>query len=427
MLNKIKKLIDLDNPIRIFYHKCIAILASIFYLFPAKKVNIIGVTGTKGKTTTANLICHILNENNIKTGLISTMNIKIGKKETVNNYKMTTLPPFQLNKLIKSMVKQKCKFIVIETSSHSILYNRIWGIPYDMVVLTHITQDHLDLHKTIKNYVNTKKQLFKNLKGSYRKKGQKKIIILNSDDKYFDKFDKIDADIKYTYGKNENADFKFNNIRKLKNETQFNINSFKLKTKLLGDFNLENILASYTACYSLGIKREDIAKAIYTFDKISGRMEKIDIGQNFQVFVDYAHTPDSLDHVLNTISTMKYKNIRVIFGATGDREREKRPIMAKIVEKYAKFIYLTDDDTYTEDSTQIINDVKKGFKNMKKVVIIPNREKAIKLAIDEAEKDDIILIAGKGCENVLATNTGKIPWDDRKIAKKYINKKLKCK
>ncbi|MDD4151769.1 MAG: UDP-N-acetylmuramoyl-L-alanyl-D-glutamate--2,6-diaminopimelate ligase [Candidatus Gracilibacteria bacterium] len=427
-MKNLKKLISLDNPIRMIYHKIKAIIAAYYYGFPASDMIVIGITGTNGKTTTTNIVARALREAGERVFMFSTINYMINGVEYVNNFKMTTPSPFLLQKLLKEAKDAGCKYAVIETSSHSLFYSRVWGIDYDIAVLTNVTQDHLDLHGTMENYVKTKLELFRNLIRFKRKQGIKKTAIINYDSAYKDLFLNETYDSLYTYGSDLKVDLRAENIENKFDGTSFSIriagNEISINTRLRGDFNIYNIMAAIGVLLSLAIQPKVIEKAISNITFIAGRLEEVENIEGIKIFVDYAHTADALENVLQTIRKIEGINkIITVFGATGDRDKTKRPIMGKVVSDLSDVVILTQDDDYSEKTEDIIDDVRPGIdrKEGEDFWIITDRENAIKTAIIMRKPGDVVLVAGKGDEHLMITNQGPIIWHDKDIIGKILN------
>jgi len=428
-MNFLRSLVALDSPLRVFYHYLRGVIANLIYDNPARDMIVIGITGTKGKTTVTNLIARGLEHAGKKVFMFSTANYSINGEWAENNLKMTSPSPFVLQRLLKQAKEAWCEYAVIETSSHSIFYNRNYGIDYDVAVLTNIAQDHLDLHHTMDEYVATKARLFKNLVNYRRKPGVKKISVVNLDSDYATRFlgGDITPDVMYSYGMATNAQIRPQNIRYLREGTEFEIripsNTFALKTKLHGAFNISNILAATSVLISQKIDIPTIVEAIQSVEVIPGRLEEIPNNRGFTIFVDYAHTEDSLKNVLETVRAMEgVRKVITVFWATGDRDTTKRPKMGRIADTLSDSIILTDDDTYTENSLKIIKDVSMGIKRKEGegFWIIPSREDAIRTALVMAEAWDIVLIAGKWAETAQITNRWPISWDDRDVTRKIL-------
>lgn len=422
MMQKLKKSIGLNNPFRMAYHHIRWILAYFLYKNPSKNMIVIGVTGTNGKTTTTNIIARWLKELGEKVFMFSTVNYFIDDEEYINNTKMTSPSPFLLQEVLQRAKEKGCNIAIIETSSHSIFYNRNRWIDYDIVVLTNITQDHLDLHETMQNYVQTKLKLFKNLIISKRKKGIKKTAIINIESEYKDLFLNETYDTLYTYGKDNKASIKVENIVSTIDATKFNVKfagwKLNIETPLRGTFNIYNILASIWVFLSLGHKPEAIEQALRATTWVPGRLEEVKNNEGYKIFIDYAHTPDALEQVLSTLKEIEWAGrVITVFWATGDRDKTKRPEMGKIVSDLSDVVILTQDDDYSEKTENIINDVTSGInrKQTEDFWVIVNRKEAIRNALLQAQKNDIILIAWKGDEHIMMTNAWPIKWHDKDI------------
>jgi len=419
-----------QSPLRLFYHKIKAVIAAIVNGFPSSHIAVIGVTGTKGKTTTVNLIAKILEEAGYKVGIASTTNFQVGNRKWVNKSKMTTLSPFFLQKLLRQMVASRCQYAVIEVSSHALSQNRVWGINFDTAVLTNIGEDHLEYHGGFQEYIRTKGLLFSRLNRATRKPQISKVSVLNSDDENFAYFDQFLADKKYSYGlkggtcyatdlklKTDGVDFVFHVPN----------NQSNLSISLPGQFNVYNAVAAATASLANGIKLEIIKTALEKAHTIPGRFEQIRAGQSFSVIVDYAHTEQSLKQVLELYKGSTEGKLYVVFGATGGgRDMEKRSKMGAVADQLADVVILTDDDPYSEDSIKIIEEISKGIKRKEGQYFwkIPTRYEAIRFALLIAQPKDTVVIAGKGAETVQMNAGRKIEWDDRKVVREILSKPL---
>ncbi len=422
MLSEFKKIIALDNPLRLAYHLCRAVIANFIYKFPSKWMLIIWVTGTNGKTTTCNIVARGLRATGKKVFMFSTINYFIGESEYRNDTKMTSPDPFLLQKLLAQAKKEWCEIAVIETSSHAILMHRVWWIDYDVAVLTNITQDHLDLHKTMDNYMKIKLKLFKWLISSTRKPWIKKTAIINIESNYKDLFLNEPYDILTTYGLDYDSNLKPYNVKNGLDYTTFELkiagNILKIKTKLRGKHNMYNILWAIWVFLSLWVKPKDIEKSILDVEWVAGRLEEVNNYEWFKIFIDYAHTPDALENVLNTLKNIEWiKRIITVFWATWDRDKTKRPIMWKIVSQMSDYVILTQDDDYTETTQDIVKDVLPWIerKEWEDFWIILNRQSAIRTAILQAKKYDAILIAGKWDEHLMMTNLWPIEYNDKQV------------
>lgn len=427
MKTNIKKYIALDNPLRLLYHKTRALFANLIYGFPSKDMIIIWITWTNGKTTTTNIIAKWLKKAWYKVFMFSTINIIMDKEEVVNNTKMTSPDPFLLQRLLKEAKSKWCKIAVIETSSHAITMSRNYWLNYDIAVLTNITQDHLDLHKNMENYVNTKLELFKKLISYKRKKWIKKVAIINSESEYKELFLSETYDVMYTYWENPNSTLKLEHIKNNFESTSFDIrlawSVINLETFLRWKFNIYNIMAAIWVFISFWIKPDKIQEIIKSITWVAWRMEEVVNDKWFKIFIDYAHTPDALEKVLNTLKEIKWiKRIITVFWATWDRDKTKRPIMWKIVSDLSDVVILTQDDDYTEKTESIIKDVLPWIerKEWEDFWIIKERKEAIRTAILTGKENDIILIAWKWDEHLLMTNDWPVKWHDKGIVEEIL-------
>jgi UDP-N-acetylmuramyl-tripeptide synthetase len=406
----------IPQSIKNIYHLAQAVVANVRYGFPARKIKVIGVTGTNGKTTTCQMITKILEESGKKVALVSTINFKLGGLEWVNATKFTTVSAFATQKFIASAVREKCKYLVLETSSHSLDQSRVWGVKYDVAVITNVTREHLDYHETMEEYQKAKAKLFKNVKTA----------IVNLDMNSPENFLSCGAENIFGYTtQNKKENLKIKNI-KAKNiklgidGSEFEIDRHKFKLNLPGLFNVENALAATCVGISEKIDLPIIKKALEKITKVSGRMDEVENKLGLKIIIDYALTPDSMEKLGALISGQKTKKQRLIwvFGSCGERDRGKRPIMGEIVSRYADYVIVTNEDPYGEDSMQIINEVANGVKNKKEdenFWKIFDRREAITKALKLAKSGDIILVTGKGAEETMAIGDKRIPWSDREV------------
>lgn len=417
----LKSIIALDNPFRLWYHKIKAIIANIINGFPSKNMIIIWVTGTNWKTTTCNIIAKWLRSQWKKVFMFTTVNVIIWDKEFVNNTKMTSPDPFLLQKYLKMAKEQWCEIAIIETASHWIKMHRIWWINYDVCVLTNITQDHLDLHRTMKDYVKTKLKIFKNLISYDRKPWVKKVAVLNINSNYIEEFLEQTYDSLYKYWSSLDSNVRAENIRFENWLTKFDVVSawakIKIETSLKWDFNIENILAAVSVFISFGFSSEQISQMIKEVSWVPGRMEKVENNIWADIFVDYAHTEDALEKVLKSLKDYNYKKIITVFWATWSRDKTKRPKMWAVVDKYSDIIILTQDDDYAEKTEVIIKDILPGIKRpqWESFFIIPTRREAIEAWIFALEKWDCLLVAWKWDEHTMITNSWPIKWHDKTV------------
>lgn len=414
-------MISLDNPARLTYHKLRAITANIINWFPSKNMIIVGVTGTNWKTTTCNIIARWLIKEGKKVFMFTTVNVIIWDQEFVNNTKMTSPDPFLLQKYLKMAKEKWCEIAIIETASHWIKMHRIWWIEYDICVLTNITQDHLDLHRTMRDYVKTKLTIFKKLIAYKRKPWIKKTAVLNMNSAYLDDFLDQTYDSLYKYWDAWNANVRAENLRIEGQTTKFDITTawsvIKIKTSLKGQFNVENILAAVCVFIAFWIDPKKIPEMIKDVTWVPGRMEKVENDIWADIYVDYAHTADALEKVLTSLRNYNYNKIVTVFWATWSRDKTKRPEMWRVVDRNSDVIILTQDDDYAEKTEKIIKDVLPGIKRKEweNFWIIPTRREAIEAGIFALKKWDCLLVAWKWDEHTMITNSWAVPWHDKTV------------
>ena len=429
MLPYLRKFLPLDSPIRILYHYILGVVAYRLSANPAKDMVVIWVTGTKGKTTTSNIIAKWLIADGKRVAMFSTVNMIINGHEEHNTSKMTTPSPFIVWNFIRRARDAGCNYLVMETSSHALYYNRVYGLRYDVAVLTNISQDHLDLHKTMENYVQTKLLLFKNLYKYGIRKNIRKVWVVNIDSEYASYFlsREIVLDTVYTFWCSPSAQVRAENISYPDTGVSFDVRMasthFHIDSQLQWEFNVMNILAAISVLMSQKVNVKNIRETMKTIGGIPGRLEEIPNLRGAKIFVDYAHTEESLRSVLETLRKIEWtRQIITLFGATGDRDTTKRPKMWRMVDTLSDTIILTDDDTYTEDSLAIIRDVSVGIKRKEGdgFWIIPDREDAIRTALLMLQPGDIFLAAGKGAETSQITQKWPIPWNDRLVIERIL-------
>ncbi len=418
------------------YHWLVAVIAVVIYRFPSRRLIVIGVTGTSGKTTTSYLIAKLLEQVGQLVGLSSTALFKVDKTEWLNDKKMTMLGRWQTQKLLRDMVKAGCKYAVIETSSEGILQHRHVGIFYDILVFTNLTPEHLEAHGGFDNYKNTKLKIFQNLAKAKHKvlRGQriKKVIVANADSRYHDEFSDFVVDEIISFSDvDKKVKLKAEAITPSANGLSFMINGQKFSSQFLGNFNVKNILAAIGVLTSQNISLEKIAEALPHIPPCPGRIELINVGQNFTVIVDYAFTPEALTALYQTIKPFRTGRNRVVhlLGSTGGgRDKKPRPIKGGIAGQNADYVIVTNEDPYDEDPTTIIKQVAQGAlqsgkKIDKNLFLILDRREAIAKCLSLAGPDDIVLITGKGSEQKMAVANGQlIDWDDRKVVREELGK-----
>jgi UDP-N-acetylmuramoyl-L-alanyl-D-glutamate--2,6-diaminopimelate ligase len=420
------------------YHYNLARLASAYYKNPSEKMIVIGITGTKGKSSVANFIWSCLQTAGYKTGILSTAVIRIGEDALPNKYHMTMPGRFILQKLLSDMQKAGCKFAIIETTSEGIKQWRHIGIDYDYAVFTNLYPEHLASHNNnFEEYKKAKGKLFAVLKEKDKKpkvlegKTILKTSIVNIDNPYSNYFLSFDADKKITYGLIPSADIKTSNIVVTENGSNFTVDGHLYEVNIPGEFNVENSLPAIALCQSLGVSLETIALGLAKIKNIPGRMEKIDAGQNFKVYVDYAHQKESMEGLLNTAKIMVRQNhgkIILLLGAEGGgRDKTKRAEMGKLAGRMADYIIVSNVDPYDDDPKEIIDDIAKvvevsGKTQETNLFAIEDRRDGIRKALSLAKENDLVLITGKGSEQSMIIGRKTIPWDDRVVVKEEIEK-----
>ncbi|MEA3273234.1 MAG: UDP-N-acetylmuramoyl-L-alanyl-D-glutamate--2,6-diaminopimelate ligase [Patescibacteria group bacterium] len=494
-----------------FYHLLVAVGANFFYGFPSRKLFVIGVTGTNGKTITVQMINGVLEEAGHKTGMVSTINFQIGKRKWVNKTKFTTINSIAHQKFLAQCVKEKCEFVVIETSSHALDQNRVWGTDYDIGVITNVTREHLDYHRTMGKYRQAKLKLFKFLAGkktSFKNGREAGFSVINlsmekpeefitenpaksygylmtdsnslnsnsldsnssassslnshhlnshspkanSLDSNSSNLDDSGSSVSLEYGATSlkqkvemKAEEKIKLIKDPKHLLQaqdielkqsgslFKIAEEEYRLKLPGLFNIENALATIWVGKILKIDNQIIKRALASIKKVPGRMDDVSNDKGIEIIIDYALTPDSMEKVGQLLRSKLSKvvdnqaRLYWVFGSCGQRDRGKRPIMGKIVAKYADVIIVTNEDPYYEDPQQIIDEIFEGVTaggkiEGKNAFRVMNRREAIKKALISADRGDIVVITGKGAEENMKVGNKLIEWNDKKVVKELLKK-----
>ena len=404
-----------------------AMMACVPYFFgyPASRMRMVGVTGTNGKTTTTHMIRHILKAQGHKVGVIGTVHIMIG--DTSYPIHNTTPDVVDLQHILHQMVQENVEYCVMEVSSHALALGRVSGVEFDTAVFTNLTQDHLDFHKTFENYLAAKYKLFEQVSAANQEKDNKGAVI-NIDDSYGHRVMEKTTAPTITYSTLGKGTLNASDVHMSTKNSQYTVNykgeSYPVSMNTTGLFNVYNTLAAIGACLQEGISMEAIDTALKTFSSVPGRFELIEEGQDFAVVVDYAHTPDGLQNILETAKAIKENRIIIVFGCGGDRDATKRPIMGRIAAEYGDKIYVTSDNPRTEDPVQIVKDVEVGVKEALRdgtsYEVIVDRREAINHAIHDAKAGDIVIIAGKGHENYQILKNETIHFDDREEARKAL-------
>ncbi len=390
--------------------EALGIIADYYYDNPSGKLKLIGVTGTNGKTTIATSLYNLTKAMGFKVGLISTINVRINDK--IVNATHTTPDQITINKYLDEMSKEGCEFCFIEVSSHSTVQNRVFGLNFSGGIFTNITHDHLDFHKTFKEYIKAKQRFFDLLPKTA-------FAITNIDDKNGEIVIQNTKAKKYYYSLQNISDFKAKIIESHFDATLISINNYEVWTKLVGKFNVYNLLAIYACAVTSGLDQTEVLRQISLLQPVEGRFDTIKSDEGINAIVDYAHTPDAVKNVLTTISDILdgKGDIITVIGAGGDRDKSKRSEMAKIAVELSQKVILTSDNPRTEDPEKILDDMQKGVRidQKRKVLRITDREEAIRTACMIAKKDDVILVAGKGHEKYQEINGVRNHFDDKEI------------
>ncbi|MCJ7715307.1 MAG: UDP-N-acetylmuramoyl-L-alanyl-D-glutamate--2,6-diaminopimelate ligase [Anaerolineales bacterium] len=405
----------------------LAYLTAAWYDFPARKLIVIGVTGTDGKTTTVNLIHQILLAAGIKAGLISTVNAVIGDQTLDTGFHVTTPEAVDLQRYLAQMVEEGITHVVLEATSHGLAQKRVAACEFDMAVVTNITHEHLDYHGDYQGYLNAKAELFRLLKISKGKTAPyNKIAILNKDDISYSSLSEIveKTGIKLVdYGINNSADYQAVKIQQGPDGLTFTVKTAEKKadfqSTLIGEYNVSNCLAALTVCIEgLSIDWQDAIKGVKNLTSIPGRMEYLNLGQNFSAIVDFAHTPNALSRVLTAARELTSQRVIAVFGSAGLRDKEKRKLMAEVSAKMANLTVLTAEDPRTESLDSILKEMAEGMDSKGGIEgetywRVPDRGGAIRFALDLANPDDVVIVCGKGHEQSMCFEETEYPWDDR--------------
>ena len=396
-------------------------LAHLMFGKPTEKLELFGLTGTNGKTTSAYILEHLLTGFEGHVGYIGTNGIRYA--DTFLEPKNTTPEPLSLQRTFYDMVEAGVRNVAIEVSSHALELHRVDYCQFKVALFTNLTPEHLDFHPTMDEYFEAKYKLFTMLK-------RDGYGIINIDDVYGKKIvERLEKDgiSYYTFAINTEADFRALDVKMTTSGTTFTLatpeGTYPVKTPLLGIFNVHNVLGAMASAYSAGMPLQQVVDLIATLTPVDGRMELINEGQDFTVIVDYAHTPDGVEKVLEFVNDIKKNSVKVVIGCPGDRDRTKRPVIAKLSVDYADDVIFTTDDPHSENPVDILNEMTEGIDQQTYEVIV-DRIKAIEAAINKAKKNDIVLIAGRGHENLQYWKNGNIELDDREVAKTILRKRL---
>jgi UDP-N-acetylmuramoyl-L-alanyl-D-glutamate--2,6-diaminopimelate ligase len=418
-----RKIVKVFIPSRVFAsiepygHLSEAVLFNTINGFPARKLKVIGVTGTNGKTTTAFLVHRMLHEAGYKVGLMSTVGYGVGDKITPQIHHMTNVSVPELMKRLKWMKTQKIEWLILETTSHALAQYRVWGVPYSVAVLTNITHEHLAYHRTFERYREAKRRLF--ILADHNKKGLRAGII-NAEDPSAELFVKSVAH-PLTYGVNK-GDLRAHEVELsstgVRYQAKIGDDSYTVRCRIPGTFNVYNSLAAVGVGRAIGLSKQQIEQGIAALEGVEGRMTTIDEGQNFTVIVDYAHTPDSFEKVFKDIKPVVKGKLIVLFGSLGQGgDKGKRPLQGKLAGTYADEIVICEEDDRQEDGEVIMQEIAAGaiaagkIQN-KDMFLVHDRPEAIQFALNRARQDDTVLLLGKGHEKTIEHADGEHPWDE---------------
>lgn len=405
------------------YRKSRTQIVSASYGYPAKGMSVIAITGTNGKTTTASYVNEIFKAAGKKTALFSTAVIELAGKRYVNDLNRTVPLTKDLQKFFSRARKAHVDHVILETTSHALDQFKLDTIPVECAVMTNLTQDHLDYHKTMEAYASAKGKLFD---------GLPRFIVLNQDDEWFQHFDRYDAsEAKMTYGTDMLSDCRIAHVKLYRKGSEAELvfdtqTRLELATALPGKYNVMNVAAAATVAYLYHLPLDAIVEGIANLEAVPGRFERVDVDTPYDIIVDYAHTPDSLEKFLEAVKDMTKNRVMLVFGACGDRDKTKRPIMGSIAARLADRIFLTDEESYNEDPKAIRDMIMDGIKNSggePKTDEIPDRRDAIKKALSVARTGDTVVITGMGHEQYRIIAGKRIPWNDSVVVREIIEEK----
>lgn len=394
---------------------------------PAKNLRVIAVTGTNGKTTTVVFVNEILKAAGFKTAMFSTAVIEIGGERKLNDLNATVATTAEMQAFFREAKRAKVNFVVLEITSHALHQHKLATVPIECAVMTNLTQDHLDYHGSMQEYARAKGVLFAK---------QPRYVVLNQDDEWFDFFNEYGSgEHTITYGTKPESEARITKVKLYKKGSEATLiidhqTKIELGTNLPGKYNVYNLAAAAAAAYVMGINLEAIADGIANVEAIPGRFERISIDKPFEVIVDYAHTPDALEQLLETVKAQTKSRVILVFGACGDRDKSKRPIMGEIGARCADRIYLTDEESYNEDPDEIRKMILDGIERAKgktKTTEIADRREAIQKALSIARKGDTVVITGMGHEQFRIVQGERIPWNDGDVVREIIADKPETK
>jgi len=416
--------------------RALAWISAAFYDFPARKLTVIGVTGTDGKTTTVNLLFQILKNQGLRVGIISTVNAVIGDEIVDTGFHVTTPEAPDVQNYLSQMVDAGLSHVILETTSHGLAQERVTACEYDIGVVTNITHEHLDYHGSYEAYRSAKGRLFQFLSETQPKpQGNPRLAVLNRDDRSYDYLDQLVAGVKVTYGFNSESSLCAEDLSYTPSGMHFKTviagkHAVQVDSHLVGRYNVSNILAAMSAAvFGLGVSLEQAVAGVEQLEQIPGRMEPIHLGQDFTAIVDFAHTPNALERTLETAREITSGRVIAVFGSAGLRDREKRRMMADVSARLADISILTAEDPRTESLEGILNEMalaaaEQGAVEGQTYFCVPDRGEAIRVAVNLARPGDLVLAMGKGHEQSMCFGVTEYPWDDRTALRAALAERL---
>ena len=443
-----KQLTGVDVPLVIVPdgREALAHLSAAWHGYPSRKLTMVGVTGTDGKTTTCNLIHSILTAAGRKSGLVTTVNAVMGERIMDTGLHTTTPDAPDVQRYLAEMVTAEMDSAVLEVTSHGLQQHRVTACDFDVAVVTNVTHEHLDIHGSLKGYQKAKAMLFQHLAASARKPGVPKVAVLNADDDSYRYLSRIPADRQLAYGIESRCkagtDVIASDVRPSVADSRFKVRldsgqavqaaevEFELRTMLVGEFNMYNILAATSAALALRVPVQAIQQGVWDVKGVIGRMERMDEGQDFMVLIDFAHTPNSLERALETARTLTQGRVIVVFGCAGLRDVEKRSWMGEIAGHLADVSILTAEDPRTESLEAILDEMIQGIERAGAVegqsyFRVPDRAEAIQFAVDLAEPGDLVIACGKGHERSMCYDTVEMPWNEHEALRSALHRRLR--
>ncbi len=408
-------------------------LAAAWHGYPGRELRVIGVTGTDGKTTTVRLIAEILRAAGRRVGWITTVSAFLGSEEADTGLHTTTPDALEVQWYLAQMLAAGLQYAVIEATSHGLAQHRVTGCEFDIGVVTNITHEHLDYHGTFQEYCAAKARLFTRVGSSFHKPGVQKVCVLNADDTSYDFLEQFCTSSSVSFGIERPADVEAFDVQATPSGLSLRLatpeGALAITSPLIGLFNAYNVLAAATVTLSLGIPFSAIQQGIASFGGVVGRMERVNLGQDFTVMIDFAHTPNALAHALRTARTLTEGQVLVVFGCAGLRDRAKRPKMGRIAGELADYVFLTAEDPRTEDVGDILRQIAAGCERAGRREAtdywkIPDRSSAIDTAISKAQPGDLVIVTGKGHEQSMCFGTTEQPWSDHQAVRRALRQRL---